>query len=61
MPDNNVPIRCDEDRSAAWLQDAKCLCKNAVNIGNVFGNLRTYHDIKGRIGLIYVSCVTDCI
>ena len=61
MPHNGIPIGCYKNRSASRIQDAKCLRKNAVNIGNVFGNLRTYHDIKGRICLIYFSCVTDCI
>ena len=51
MPYNSVPIRCDKNRSAARLQDAKCLYQEAVNIRHVLGNLRAYDDIKGRIRL----------
>ena len=51
MPYNSVPIRCDKNRSAARLQDAKCLFKEAVNIRHVLGNLGAYDDIKGRIRL----------
>lgn len=61
MPYNGVPIGCDEDRSAARLQDAKCLSKNTIDLRNVLGNLRTYDDIKRRFCLIYFSRVADGI
>ena len=46
------PNPLSQDFSAARLQDAKCLRKNAINIRNVLSNLRTYNDVKRRIWMI---------
>src|SRR5262245_47489598 len=58
MPHDGVPIRGNKQGASAGSQDAECLRHNAINVGDVLGNLSAGNNIEGSIGLTYIGRIS---
>src|SRR5262245_42822814 len=61
MPYDGIPIRCNKHCPTALPQNAERLGKNAINIGDVLGDLRAYNDIKRSVGHGYSRRISNRI